>query len=315
MVCLISPRAPCENSLCVWTHLTFCLYRIVSWRSKTWSSPLTNVPWGTAPGRWACGKATCWLWRDTVLTTRLSQVTFRLQPCAVERMSCFHRGPKNLLELITQFLCLPPRCFWKGAECRFYSSYRLCGDLAGVPWLPEETCGFQQRWEQLCLEQFFYGFVFGSCWIQTKLSSFDASFFAESSKELEELRGAFSRSLDYMKQDVEESRWTRLAEIYGFDALGWVFVLFAVLCPVRVWWKWRSFLYHNADLGKNRGEQWCKWVHFHCEVKMILLIKTHCVFWWKTKENCYTWAQEDHSAHCFHFPLCFLLPTLLGPPL
>lgn len=26
----------------------------------------------------------------------------------------------------------------------------------------------------------------------------------ESSKELEELRGAFSRSLDYMKQDVEE---------------------------------------------------------------------------------------------------------------
>lgn len=28
--------------------------------------------------------------------------------------------------------------------------------------------------------------------------------FTESSKELEELRGAFSRSLDYMKQDVEE---------------------------------------------------------------------------------------------------------------
>lgn len=32
-------------------------------------------------------------------------------------------------------------------------------------------------------------------------------FFSESSKELEELRGAFARSLDYMKQDVEESRW------------------------------------------------------------------------------------------------------------
>lgn len=29
----------------------------------------------------------------------------------------------------------------------------------------------------------------------------------ESSKELEELRGAFSRSLDYMKQDVEERMW------------------------------------------------------------------------------------------------------------
>lgn len=32
-------------------------------------------------------------------------------------------------------------------------------------------------------------------------------FFLESSKELEELRGAFSRSLDYMKQDVEERKW------------------------------------------------------------------------------------------------------------
>ena len=31
--------------------------------------------------------------------------------------------------------------------------------------------------------------------------------FSESSKELEELRGSFTRSLDYMKQDVEESRW------------------------------------------------------------------------------------------------------------
>lgn len=38
-------------------------------------------------------------------------------------------------------------------------------------------------------------------------SRFGVPFFAESSKELEELRGAFARSLDYMKQDVEESRW------------------------------------------------------------------------------------------------------------
>ena len=34
--------------------------------------------------------------------------------------------------------------------------------------------------------------------------------FSESSKELEELRGSFTRSLDYMKQDVEESRWILL---------------------------------------------------------------------------------------------------------
>lgn len=46
-------------------------------------------------------------------------------------------------------------------------------------------------------------------------------FSAESSKELEELRGAFSRSLDYMKQDVEESRWI-------YDRLRFIFVLFSV---------------------------------------------------------------------------------------
>lgn len=47
-------------------------------------------------------------------------------------------------------------------------------------------------------------------------------FLAESSKELEELRAAFSRSLDYMKQDVEESKW--ISEIYYFGVLGLVFM-------------------------------------------------------------------------------------------
>jgi len=42
-------------------------------------------------------------------------------------------------------------------------------------------------------------------------NSFFLSLLTESSKELEELRGAFSRSLDYMKQDVEESRWISLS--------------------------------------------------------------------------------------------------------
>lgn len=36
----------------------------------------------------------------------------------------------------------------------------------------------------------------------------------ESSKELEELRGTFSRSLDYMKQDVEESKWVELRFVF-----------------------------------------------------------------------------------------------------
>lgn len=46
-----------------------------------------------------------------------------------------------------------------------------------------------------------FAFMFGNDYIQV-------SSLAESSKELEELRGAFSRALDYMKQDVEESKWT-----------------------------------------------------------------------------------------------------------
>lgn len=40
-------------------------------------------------------------------------------------------------------------------------------------------------------------------------------FFAESSKELEELRAAFSRSLDYMKHDVEERKQTAPTSIFA----------------------------------------------------------------------------------------------------
>lgn len=49
--------------------------RIVSWRSKTWFSPLTSGQSGTAPGPWVCGRATCSLWRGTEPTIRRCQVT------------------------------------------------------------------------------------------------------------------------------------------------------------------------------------------------------------------------------------------------
>lgn len=49
------------------------------------------------------------------------------------------------------------------------------------------------------------GAVFGGVPVQQLTPHLCVSCFTESSKELEELRGAFSRSLDYMKQDVEES--------------------------------------------------------------------------------------------------------------
>lgn len=47
-------------------------------------------------------------------------------------------------------------------------------------------------------------FLFSSCYIHVLTPLLCVSCLTESSKELEELRGAFSRSLDYMKQDVEE---------------------------------------------------------------------------------------------------------------
>lgn len=69
---------------------------------------------------------------------------------------------------------------------------------------------FETTYFSLCLET-----------IELRQRSLDVCFFAESSKELEELRGAFSRSLDYMKQDVEESMWTGVRLRFdGFDALG-----------------------------------------------------------------------------------------------
>lgn len=56
----------------------------------------------------------------------------------------------------------------------------------------------------------------------------------ESSQELEELRGAFSRSLDYINQDVEESKWVTLRlclqdgySVYYFNG--------RCLCCCRIW--------------------------------------------------------------------------------
>lgn len=108
--------------------------------------------------------------------------------------------------LIFCLFCLFLRCFWEGAECGFHSGNRLRGDLAGLPWLPEEACGFQQRWEQLRLEVF-ENLCLATVQIERCPVLLVLPFFLESSKELEELRGAFSRSLDYMKQDVEERKW------------------------------------------------------------------------------------------------------------
>lgn len=59
---------------------------------------------------------------------------------------------------------------------------------------------FSKGWRSLCS---YSVTVLIMCWPHLR-GSFH---FIESSKELEELRGAFTRSLDYMKQDVEERTW------------------------------------------------------------------------------------------------------------
>lgn len=71
-----------------------------------------------------------------------------------------------------------------------------------------------------------------------------------------------------------------LKKVRGFESrnfvceiLGFVFILFIVFCHCRVWGKWRSFLYNNADLGKDRGKQYDDGDHsvfsFHCEVVVL----------------------------------------------
>lgn len=116
-------------------------------------------------------------------------------------------------------------------------------------------------------------FLFSSCYIHVLTPLLCVSCLTESSKELEELRGAFSRSLDYMKQDVEERMciWLWLRLILPLLCL----ILFYPLCHCRVWRKWRSILYHNADLGKNRGVQ-C-WVDdVHCVTVDLNIIICFC---------------------------------------
>lgn len=61
--------------------------------------------------------------------------------------------------------------------------------------------------ESSCLGKNEFFFVFTDNLIHRLTYGWRYHSFSESSKELEELRAAFSRSLEYMKQDVEESKW------------------------------------------------------------------------------------------------------------
>lgn len=47
-------------------------------------------------------------------------------------------------------------------------------------------------------------------------------------------------------------------------------------CHCRVWRKWRSILYHYADLGKNRGKQCC-FDDVHCVTVDLKVFTVVCV--------------------------------------
>lgn len=91
----------------------------------------------------------------------------------------------------------------------------------------------------LCLETI----EFTHCSLTDIISFFFVFVFTESSKELEELRGAFSRSLDYMKQDVEESRWILVR-------LRFIFVMFLV------WFSYNSLYCVFVGFGES-GDPSC----------------------------------------------------------
>lgn len=100
--------------------------------------------------------------------------------------------------------------------------------------------------------------------------------FSESSKELEELRGAFSRSLDYMKQDVEESRWICIRRRRHLVVFLVEFMKY-LSRHCRIWWKWRSFLYHNADLGEDRGKT-CYYDNHFPKLSLCLTLRLIVLF-------------------------------------
>lgn len=53
-------------------------------------------------------------------------------------------------------------------------------------------------------------------------------------------------------------------------------------CHCRVWRKWRSILYHYADLGKNRGKQCC-FDDVHCvtvDLKVFTVVCVTFVLYW-----------------------------------
>lgn len=90
---------------------------------------------------------------------------------------------------------------------------------------------------------------------ESDLLLMDLLIISEWSRELDELRAAFARSLDYLKQDVEESKYLIWFYEVWEQTCSRKIHLTTVSLLLRVQWKWRSVLHNNADLGKDRGEE------------------------------------------------------------
>ena len=88
-------------------------------------------------------------------------------------------------------------------------------------------------------------------------------YFPESSRELEELRAAFTRSLAYMKQDVEESKWT-------CDLCTVLFILVLVgLC-------WRLTTVYYSCLGfSESGDPSCTIMQVWAKIEVRVTIMTN----------------------------------------
>ena len=95
-----------------------------------------------------------------------------------------HLCPHTVCDVLPSCICLPPLCD-EGRDWHFY--FRVPSMMPG-----SVSVGLKRT---------------NKTWHVVSSSRTSLHFLTDSSKELEELRSAFARALEYLKQEVEERKW------------------------------------------------------------------------------------------------------------
>lgn len=156
-----------------------------------------------------------------------------------------HFCPRTVCDVLSSCICLPPLCD-EGRAWQFY--FRVPSMMPG-----SFSVGLKRT---------------NQTWHVASSSRTSLHFLTDSSKELEELRSAFARALEYLKQEVEERKWASrrgrscclFCSVYLFSQRRFASQLlsdFVYFCSSRFQWEWRSKLPDHAELGSDWGK--CFW--------------------------------------------------------